>query len=222
MEALQIIIADDHPVFRIGMELIIKKINKSFHVLHAANGYEVLEIIRCHPVDIVFMDIRMPGMDGIETSYRIKKSTPGVKIIALSPMGEKYDVLKMFKAGANGYLLKNASLEKIETAFKAIIKGRNYFTEEIRCFFSGKLNEKCRLNLDKLLREELSEREKEILIFICRQFSTREIAEKTGLSEKTIEIHRGHIMDKTHSRNMVGLALYAVEKGFFTNSAMVK
>ncbi|HKR06130.1 MAG TPA: response regulator transcription factor, partial [Bacteroidia bacterium] len=156
MEALKIIVADNHPVFRTGMEMIIKKINESFHVFHAANGLEILEIIKYNTVNFVFMDIRMPGMDGIETTYRLKKSNPEMKIIALSTMAEKYDVLKMFKAGANGYLLKNASLEKIEMAFRTLIKGENYFTEEIRCFFSGKICEKFKVYLDKSLRQELT------------------------------------------------------------------
>jgi DNA-binding NarL/FixJ family response regulator len=209
MEALQIIIADDHPVFRIGMELIIKKINKSLNVLHASNGYEVLEILKCHAVDIVFMDIRMPGMDGIETTCRLKKSNPAVKIIALSSMSEKYDVLKMFKAGANGYLLKNASLEKIEMVVKKIIVGSNYFTNEAKYF--TKANKEFRPNSADNINEELTQRENDILKLICAQLSTKEISQELGLSEKTIEIHRGHILEKTHSKNMIGSVLYALE-----------
>jgi DNA-binding NarL/FixJ family response regulator len=210
METLKIIVADDQPVFRIGLELIIKKINKSFNVFHAANGCEILEIIKCHLIDIVFIDTCIPGMNCIEITCRIKQSNPDVKIIALSCMSEKYDVLRMFKAGANGYLLKNASLDKIENAFKTIIKGENYFTDEIKCFFTA--NKKYILSKINLFREELTKRENDILKLICSQFTTKEISEKLHLSEKTIEVHRSHIMEKTHSKNMIGLALYAIER----------
>lgn len=215
---MNILIADDQPVYRAGMEMTIKKLNPAFGIMHASNGLEVLELVRHKSVDFIFMQTKMPLLNGIETTCRIRNTNPLVKIIALSLNDDRRDAIAMFRAGANGYMLKNASVEKIETALKTIIKGGNYFTEEVRCFFSGSVLEKCRQKLDKSLRQELSDREKEILVLICLQFSTKEISEQTGLSVKTIEIHRKHILEKTHSKNMVGLVLYALEKSIFNPS----
>src|SRR6185295_4518171 len=118
---MNIIIADDQPMYRVGMEMAIKKLNPAFSIMHAANGLEVLEIVRSKNIDIVFMQTSIPLLNGIETTSRLKHSHPHVKIIALSPVDDKDDAIKMFKAGANGYILKNASIDKIEEAFKSVI-----------------------------------------------------------------------------------------------------
>ena len=211
---LKIIVADNHPVYRTGLEAILLKINSAFEILQAENGFEILDILKSSVVDLILTDIHLPLIDGIETICKAKKFYPGIKVIAFLSMNEKPNILKIIKGEINGFLLKNSSSAIIETAIKKILCGNNYFSEEVQGDLKEKKTRKGKCQLDKYLREDLSEREKEILILICQQNSTRNISEKTGLSPKTIEIHRSHIMQKTHSSNMIGLALYAVEKGY--------
>jgi DNA-binding NarL/FixJ family response regulator len=215
MYPLHFIVADVQPIYCLGMETAIRKYDSSYRVFHATSGFEILEIVKKSTIHLIFMDILMPEINGLKTLRNIREINPSIKIIGLTKKSKDNDVLNFFKAGADGYLFKNLSLEKMEKAIHSIVRGNNCFTEEIRCFFSGKLNQKCKTKLDNVLREELSEREKEILRLICKQHSTNEISDLTGLSKKTIELHRGHIMAKTHSKNMVGLALYAIEKKLF-------
>jgi DNA-binding NarL/FixJ family response regulator len=214
MHSLKIIIADVNPAFRAGIELTIKKADSTYTVFHADSGYDVLELTSTNDIDVILIDVMIPELNCIQTTSIVRKGYPHIKIIGLSLNNDKYNMVKMFNAGINGYILKSTSLERIETAFKTIAKGGNYFTEEIRCFLSGKVCDEFKHYNNKSFHEALTPKEKEILMLICQQLSTKEISRKTDLSEKTIEIHRGHIMEKTRSKNMIGLALYAVQKGW--------
>lgn len=210
MKELKILIADDHSLFRKGMESTLKLIKGVKQVKQAENGLEVINMLNTEPVDIIFMDIKMPVQDGITTTKMVSKHYPDIKIIALSMFDDRDNILEMFKAGASGYLLKNTNKEELEEAIAEVMEGGKYYSKEVSDVLLQKM---INLNLHKSrqLIEPLTEREKEILCLICEQLSTKEIAERIFLSDKTVEGHRLKLLQKTQSKNMAGLVMFAIE-----------
>lgn len=213
MENLKILIADDHPMFRKGLELSIKTIGIVGKIVQAENGLQVLEMLEKELVDVIFMDIKMPLQNGIETTKLVVKKYPQIKVIALSMFDDKDNILEMFKAGVSGYLLKNTNKAEIETAIKEVMQGSKYYSKEVSDVLLHKIitaeSESMSYNQDN----KLTEREIEVLKYVCMQMSTKEIADVMCLSDKTIEGHRIRLIQKTNSKNLAGLVMYAVDHG---------
>ena len=152
----------------------------------------------------------MPVQDGIATTKMVTKHYPDIKVIAVSMFDDRDNILEMFKAGACGYLLKNTNKEELSDAITEVMNGGKYYSKEVSDVLLQKM---INLNLhkSKALLEPLTEREKEVLCLICEQLSTKEIAERIFLSDKTIEGHRLKLLQKTQSRNMAGLVMFAIE-----------
>ncbi len=214
MEPIEIILADDHEIFRKGLEVTISRIPYIKTVIHAASGKEAVAKMEANPqVKIIVMDIRMPEMDGIEATAHIRKTNQEVKILGLSMMDDRANIVNMFKAGANGYLLKNTNKLELLDAFHSMLAGKNYYAKEVAEVFLLKEFSNSTFLKKKNINNEITTREEDILRLICQQYSTREISEILCLSEKTIEGHRKKLLDKTHSRNIAGLVWYALENG---------
>lgn len=213
MENLKILIADDHPMFRKGLELSIKTISIVGKIVQAENGMQVLEMLEKELVDVIFMDIKMPLQNGIETTKLVVKKYPQIKVIALSMFDDKDNILEMFKAGVSGYLLKNTNKAEIETAIKEVMQGSKYYSKEVSDVLLQRIitaeSESTSYNPDN----KLTEREIEVLKYVCMQMSTKEIADVMCLSDKTIEGHRIRLIQKTNSKNLAGLVMYAVDHG---------
>jgi DNA-binding NarL/FixJ family response regulator len=212
---IRLAIADDHEIFRQGFKALIGRQSRLEIVGEAGNGKDLLElIVRLQP-NLVFVDIKMPIMDGIDATREIKNSFPSIKVIALSMFNDENLVADMLYAGASGYLLKDASQEELLSAINAVMNGGSYFcgdtSERINAlvettyFYPDKGN----------LRLRFSEREISVIRLICEEYTTKEIASKLGLSHRTIDSYRDTIQQKTNSKNMVGIALYAVKKGIY-------
>nr|MBK9653341.1 response regulator transcription factor [Bacteroidota bacterium] len=206
----KILVADDHQLFRKGMESTLKTIKTVKQVFQAENGLEVINFLNNEMVDVIFMDIKMPVQDGIATTKMVTKHYPDIKVIAVSMFDDRDNILEMFKAGACGYLLKNTNKEELSDAITEVMNGGKYYSKEVSDVLLQKM---INLNLhkSKALLEPLTEREKEVLCLICEQLSTKEIAERIFLSDKTIEGHRLKLLQKTQSRNMAGLVMFAIE-----------
>ncbi len=212
MNNLKILITDDHQMFRKGLEMSIKTITRVGKILQAENGLEAMEILEKEPVDIIFMDIKMPQQNGIETTKLVTKKYPNIKVIALSMSDDKENILEMFKAGVSGYLLKNTNKAEIEMAINEVLQGGKYYSKEVSDVLLEKIINVELNNHDKTAYpEKLTDREVTVLQHICAQFSTKEIADVMCLSEKTIEGYRLKLLQKTNSKNIAGLVLYAVE-----------
>lgn len=213
MENLKILIADDHPMFRKGLELSIKTISIVGKIFQAENGLQVMEVLEAEPVDVIFMDIKMPLQNGIETTKQVVKKYPQIKVIALSMFDDKDNILEMFKAGVSGYLLKNTNKAEIETAIKEVMQGSKYYSKEVSDVLLQRIisaeSDSNSYNADN----KLTEREIEVLKYVCMQMSTKEIADVMCLSDKTIEGHRIRLIQKTNSKNLAGLVMYAVDHG---------
>jgi DNA-binding NarL/FixJ family response regulator len=198
MDSLKIIVADDHPLFREGL-------------------VQALLRIHSYVVDLIFIDIRMPGRDGIEITRCIRKFNTHVKIVVVSMIDDRGTVQKVFKAGANGYLHKNTDKSQIKKVIDAVMHQETYLSEEIAIYRNDLDLSDHSLNTYSQYDVLLSEREIEILQLICNQYSSKEIGQRLKISEKTIEGHRFRLMLKTHSKNVAGLIMYAVENGYISS-----
>jgi DNA-binding NarL/FixJ family response regulator len=219
MNEITVLLADDHEIFRKGLEITLKRLPFVGKILHASNGLEVLEILNSkEPVHVIFMDIRMPELDGIKATIQIRIKNKDVKIIALSMMDDRASILQMFKAGANGYLLKNTNKLELADAIQHVMGGNRYYAKEVSEMLLRKELEHLPLPRKTKFNPDLTPRELEVLILICHQYSTKEMSEILSLAEKTIEGHRTKLLEKTQSKNIAGLVYYALENGLIKSS----
>ena len=205
-QPLSIIITDDHKLFRDGLHQVIRRMNNVRSIKQAGNGIEVMNLLAQDKYHLVFLDITMPEMNGIDTAKQMRKKYPETKIIALSMHHNLDTVYKMLDAGVAGYLLKDAPLSEIRKSVSEVIQGRNYYSPEIETAIQNRNKRPSESDSSK----ELNEREREILKLICAELSTKSIADKLFISARTVETYRESLLKKTNSKNIAGLVLYAV------------
>lgn len=210
---LNCILADDHRLFREGMKSLLLRTRMIQTIREASNGIEVLELTMEDPPDIIFMDIRMPELDGIETTRAVLKVSRDIKIIALTMMDDALNLQKMKNAGAAGYLLKNTSFFEVTQAIHAIVKGNKFYSPEITS--TTNISEKSRTGKRSLYNNpKLTRRERDVMLLICQGLSSKQIADELEISEKTVQSHRFNIHSKLHINNMAELVNYAVMNGY--------
>lgn len=178
--------------------------------VEAANGAELIERLNtATPTpNVVLLDLTMPVMNGLDTARQLKKHFPDIKIIILSVHSEERHIVHMVTEGVNGYLVKNSELSEVVEAVKAVEKKGFYFNESVlRAIHTG-MNQKQEKNYNP--QSPLTPREREILEYICQEYTTQEIADKLFLSVRTVDGHRNNLLEKTGSRNTAGLVIYAV------------
>lgn len=211
MKNLKIFLVDDHNLFREGLKLLISKLDYVEQVFEAADGNTFINSLKDIKPDITFMDIEMPGMDGINTTKKALEIYPDLKIIALSMYAEEHYYSNMIDAGAKGFVLKNSRFEDINRAITDIYNDKGFFSPEILDAIISNLYKK---KVEKT-RTDLSEREIEILYNICKGFSNQQIADNLFLSKRTVDKHRENILLKTGSKNTANLVVYAIKNGIF-------
>ncbi len=212
---IRLVIADDHEIFRQGFKALIARQSGLEMVGEAGNGKDLMELIFRLQPNLVFADIKMPIMDGIDATREIKNSFPSTKVIALSMFNDDNLVADMLHAGASGYLLKDVTQEELISAINAVMSGGSYFCRDTSERISALVETTYFYPEKGNLRLRFSEREVSVIRLICEQYTTKEIASKLGLSNRTIDAYRDTIQQKTNSKNMVGIALYAVKNGIF-------
>ena len=154
--------------------------------------------------DVVFMDISMPNVGGEEATRKALSLCPDLKIVTLSMFGEESYYTRMVEAGAKGFLLKDSSIEEVFDAIDTVVAGGDYFSQRLLSSMSN------RLRGTELSSGELSSREIEILLAICRGLSNQEIAEELFISKRTVDAHRANILEKTGCKNTASLVVYAI------------
>ncbi|MBS4061592.1 MAG: response regulator transcription factor [Bacteroidetes bacterium] len=209
MNPFSVCIVDDHKLFREGLSILLESLPYIKNVQEASDGYMFLELLNAFKPDLIFMDIGMPGMDGIETTIQALEKYPDLKIIALSMYADEDYYTRMINAGARGFILKNSGMKQVEECLENVISGYNYFSPEILSGITRNLTKKKR----PLKSGLLSEREEEVLYHICQGLSNHEIAENIGISKRTVDKHRENILLKTESKNTAGLVMYAIRNG---------
>ena len=210
-KCIEVIIVDDHEIFRKGLVMVINKLKNTKVVAEAKNGEEFLQLIEKINPDIVFMDIEMPVMNGIEATKAALTKYPQMKIVALSMFGEEEYLQLMVDAGVRGFLLKNISKDDLYRAIQLISDGKNYYSEELLSFFTRKYIQPAKQQ--EQADANLTKRELEVLQLIAEGLTDAEIGEKLFISQRTVNGHRASLISKTGSRNTVNLLTYAIRNG---------
>lgn len=201
---IKIALVDDHALFRNGLRGLINGNHSCRVVAEASDGSEFLENQEAMNADVVFMDIAMPTLSGDKATALALERNPKLRIICLSMFGDEKYYSQMMAAGAKGFLLKDSSIEDVFKAIDAVMNNEEYICHEVM----QALSESMRRNEDT---EILSEREMDVLLGICRGFSTQEIADKLFISKRTVDTHRANILEKTGSKNTASLVVYAIK-----------
>jgi two-component system response regulator NreC len=217
MAKTRILIADDHDVVRSGLKGLLQRVPTLSVVGEAANGEEAVRLAERFKPDIVIMDISMPVLNGIEATRQIKTAQPEVKVIILSVHEDEEYAYQILRAGASGYLLKNASKQDILAAIDSAVSGERFFSPGIsRLIVDGFLKrakEGTEMTERPAMETQLSPRELEILTYIARGFTNRKIAETLFLSVRTVNTHRTNIMQKLNIHDTAGLVRHALTLG---------
>lgn len=205
---LKIVIADDHQMFIDGVKSLLAK-EKSIHfVYEALNGEDALSYIRKNEVDLLITDISMPGMSGTELTRKIKQELPHIKVLVLTMFNDPAIVNDILQSEAEGYILKNTGKQELLSAISKIMDDGTYYSNEVMNLM---LKHNRRKAAELHSKDQLTERETEILKLVCEEYTTAGIAEKLFISPRTVDTHRKNILEKTHAKTIVGLIKYAFE-----------
>ncbi|MCK4846790.1 MAG: response regulator transcription factor [Deltaproteobacteria bacterium] len=212
-DKIRILLVDDCPLIRTGLNIVLSDNPRYMVMGGAADGLEAIrEVEECSP-DIVFMDISMPSMDGLEATRQITRNFPDTKIIILSAYADEEHAIKAFRAGAKGYILKDAHHSQILAAVEKVLDGDMFVSPNISNNLFNSFVEVIKKSAEMEPFDTLTSREKEILGLIACGGKSKEIAEKLFISLSTVKTHRANIMEKLDIHNMAELTKMAVRKG---------
>ncbi len=212
MSKIKLLIVDDHSFFRQGIQLYLEGVEEIELVGEAGNGKEALAILNDGlKIDIVLMDLKMPEMDGIETTCKLKDKWPQIKVLVLTSFGSWDKVYEALQAGANGYVMKDAKPEELIAAIKAVTTGGSYFGAEVAQELVERVSGIPVRETE--LVEPLTDREMEVLSLLCQGMGNKEIAEELVVSVKTIKTHVSNILSKLNVNSRTQAAVYAMRHG---------
>ncbi|HXV86926.1 MAG TPA: response regulator transcription factor [Gemmatimonadales bacterium] len=209
MAPLRVLLADDHELVRSGIRSLLEQLPGIQVVGEAANGREAVAMVAAQHPDVVLMDLTMPEMGGLVATARIVRDHPRTRVLVLSMHSDEEYVAHALKAGAVGYLLKDASSAELEIAVRASARGDRYLSPAVsRSVISGFIH-----GADGGSLARLSERQREVLQLIAEGRTTKDIARRLGLSVKTVEGHRTQLMKRLDVHDVPGLVRYAIRVG---------
>lgn len=220
IDTVRVLIVDDHPLARLGIETILSE-DPAFQVVgNATDGLQAVEMARQLMPDVILMDINLPGQDGLAATRQIKAEMPYVRVVIVTVSDDAQDLFEAISAGAQGYLLKNLSPQEWTEYLHAIVQGEARISKKI----ARRILREFKVDSDGeapssppaargKATEVLSQRECEILRWVAKGASNKEIAEQLFISENTVKNHLKNILAKLHLRNRVQLATFAIEHG---------
>ena len=212
---IRILLADDHEIMCQGLRALLRKYDDMEIIGQAADGRIAIEMVRKLSPDVVIMDISMPNLNGIEATRQMLRERPDVKVLALSTHSDRSMVAKMLKAGALGYMIKDSTFTELVTGIRTICDNQTYLCPQVSKVvlndYVGMLSDPNRSTGDIL-----TTREREVLQLVAEGLTTKRIAAKLHIGTKTVDAHRGHIMEKLDIHNMAGLTKYALREGLTT------
>ena len=207
----RVLICDDHPVFRAGMATVLQDLDRVDVVGQAANGEEAIAAVAEHRPDVVLMDLRMPGVGGLEATARIRVEHPDTAVIVLTMDSDDDSIFAALRAGARGYLLKEADGLDIERAIDGVARGEAVFgagiAERVLSFFAGGRRPQASPF------PQLSPREHEVLEMIAQGLDNQQIARRLVLSDKTVRNRVSDILAKLHARSRAEMVALARDAG---------
>ncbi|MFO7978657.1 MAG: response regulator transcription factor [Bacteroidales bacterium] len=207
----RVMVVDDHYIFRNGLIDLLEEVDQVEFVGEASSGEEFLDKVKDVKPDMVFMDIRMPGISGIEATRQAMENNPDLKIVALSMFGESDYLDEMLRAGAIGYLLKNIGREDLEKAIHNIASGKGYFSEEMLILVTRKVFVRKEEEQIQSIIDSFTKRERQVLDLVCKGFSNNEIAGQLAISPRTAGGHRNNLLSKTGLKNSASLVSFALK-----------
>ena len=209
MKRLKVLLADNHPIVRAGIKAELEKIPDAEVIGEANDGREAIDMARDLNPDLVFMDITMPGLNGLEATERITKASPSTKVVILSRHEIDEYYWGALKAGASGYLLKKAAIAELEAAMRRVMGGELYLSKEISARMLKRFPQQQVAQARSPL-EELTARQREILQLIAEGQTTKSIALILRVSPKTVEYHRAKLMQRLNIFDIPGLVRLAL------------
>lgn len=201
---ISVIIIDDHPLVLSGFEFILTRSAEIILKKTFTRATDALHFLQSEQVDIALMDINMPDMNGIDATELIRKSHPGTRVIAISNLNEGSIALRMLQAGAAGYLLKNVSAEELIEAIQSVYQGEQVLSKEMNYVLLEKQDTIPKITV----------REREVLAFMAKGYTTAKIGELMFISPLTVESHRRNLLQKFRVSNSVSLIHKATEMKF--------
>lgn len=212
---IRILIADDHRLLRAGLKSLMSADANLEVVGEATNGEEAVQLVQNLCPDIVLMDISMPGMDGLEATRWLKKNMPRVRVLVLSMHEDGAIIQEFIRAGANGYIIKRAAESELIDAIYAVWRGMIYIHPSLmHALVMPSQQKEVQLQAaEKTGGEPLTQRETEILGFIVKGYTNKQVADALSISVRTVETHRSNIMDKLNLHTRLDLVRYASENG---------
>jgi len=219
MQGLRILLVEDHELVRAGMSELLCKLSNVSEISEASNGREALRLVERLQPDLVFMDIAMPDMNGLEATARMRKLYPHIQIIMLSMYATEEYVLQALRAGAAGYLLKDSGKVELELAIRAVTQGQTYLSPTVATHVAEYMRRVEQATSDLPVSEQLTPRQREILQLIAEGRSTQEIAQTLIISVKTVETHRAQLMQRLGIFDVAGLVRYAIRTGIVIDAS---
>jgi DNA-binding NarL/FixJ family response regulator len=213
MKNIKVLLADDHKIVLEGIRRILENEPNVEVVAEASDGREALSLVTSLDIDVVFMDISMPNMNGIEAARQILKIKPATKVIILSMHADKRFVERALKAGVGGYLLKNRAVTEVTAALQCVTQGKIYLSPGITNIVVNEFVSSIQKKEKEGDKECLSPREKEVLQLIAEGMTTKEIAGNMNISDKTVDGHRQKIMNKLELHSIAQLTKFAIREG---------
>ena len=205
MGTIRLIVVDDHPVVRDGLRGMLA-VEAEFQVVgEAANGAEAVALVATLMPDVLLMDLRMPGMDGVTATEQIKSTHPGIHILVLTTYDSDADILRAVEAGATGYLLKDAPREELFRAVRATARGESVLAPSVAARLMGQMRRPA--------EEALTAREIQVLGLVAQGASNKEIGQQLCISEATVKSHLIHIFDKLAVSDRTAAVTTAVKRG---------
>jgi DNA-binding NarL/FixJ family response regulator len=209
-----VLLADDHTLVRAGLRALLAGLPEVGTVLEASDGREALDAIAAHRPAVVLMDIAMPGLNGLEATAQVSRDHPDTRTIVLSMHGTDAYVLQALRAGAAGYLLKDAAVAELPLALRAVLLGEIYISSAVsRVVVNGFLAGMAAADSGRSPIDALSGRQREILQLVAEGRSIKEIAFDLKLSVKTVESHRRQVMERLQIFDVPGLVRFALRHG---------
>lgn len=205
----RVLIADDHPIVRSGIRTELSRHSDFEIVGEAVTADEVMELVAQIKMDAIILDISMPGIKAAEVIKRIGKSHPDTKILILTAHGDKGTILSMLKAGAHGYVLKDEDPDVVPDAIRTIMKGKNWVSASVATLMMGKLRD----DKPKSNSGVLTEREIEVIQLIADGLTTKDIAARMNIAERTVEFNVSNIYDKLGVNTRPAIVRWAQEHG---------
>lgn len=209
MNKINIMIVDDHKIFRDGLKLLFSHFPFIDKIFEAANGREFLDHVGELNPDIIMMDINMPLMGGIDATVEALDLNPDLKIIVLTTFHNEDYIEQMMLAGVEGYMLKRSTPDEFESALKKVNSGGNFFSDEIIQVVLKNLSRQKSDSVRKQINSNFTNREKEVLELTCKGYNNEQIAELIHISPKTVEKYKSSLFQKTNTYNTVNLIIYS-------------